>query len=193
MIKRIGSDEFGRAVWLCRCACGNSKESSGKLLRAGKLKSCGCLQPEVVAKRNFKHGLCTRGNSHYLYGTWRRMIQRCEDRGCSDYKKYGARGISVCERWRKSFSDFLRDVGERPDGMTLDRKDTNGNYSPDNFRWATPRQQANNTRRNHIIKFSGFKRTMSEWESETGIPQRVIWYRWSIGWSPRKILTTPHG
>ena len=88
------------------------------------------------------------------YKTWRRMRDRCLTPTCHDYQEYGARGITVCERWRQSFSAFFEDMGPRPEGLTLERTNNNGNYEPGNCKWATLKEQSRNTRKNHLITFA---------------------------------------
>ena len=98
-----------------------------------------------LARRNFRHGFASRGKLHPLYYTWRAMRKRCANPNSRDWKWYGARGIRVCKRWQ-NFANFLADVGERPKGFEIDRRNNDGNYSPKNFRWATRSEQIRNSR-----------------------------------------------
>lgn len=129
-------------VWNCTCRCGNKRIVRQGALRNGSSKSCGCLFSELVSKANKKHGMY----EHYLYKAWTSMIQRCSNPNNPSYKNYGGRGIFVCDRWTK-FPNFLEDVGDRPNGLTLDRRDNDDGYYPENCRWATSTLQSINKRR----------------------------------------------
>lgn len=119
------------------------------------------------------------------------MNQRCNDPGHSNYKYYGGRGIKVCERWKK-FENFYNDMGERPDGHTLERIDLNSDYCPENCRWITHKEQCNNRRSNRFIELDGERHTLQEWAIITGITRNTIEKRIdNYGWSIKKALTTP--
>lgn len=127
--------------WLCQCDCGKQKVVLGGNLRFGRTTSCGCVQREAAKDANTKHG----NYRHELFATWRLMWRRCTEETYKQYKDYGGRGITVCDRW-KSFELFAQDMGTRPEGMTLDRENNDGNYEPSNCRWATRKEQIANQR-----------------------------------------------
>ena|SRR5207302_6315671 len=133
-VRRAG--RANRRYWRCRCACGGITVANGAKLRSGRRTSCGCA-------RRAQGGLCVRFPREY--STWRAMVGRCEDISWANYWKYGGRGIRVCERWH-DFKNFLDDMGPRPAGKTLDRRNGNGHYEPNNCRWATPLTQRHNRR-----------------------------------------------
>lgn len=145
-----GHNKHRNALWRCRCDCGNEVVALSGNLRKGHTQSCGCFMKEMVSQtqkgRADTHGHHVNGRPSRTYRTWRSMVQRCADPNNISYKYYGGRGIKVCERWQK-FENFLADMGERPQGMTLDRyPDNNGNYEVGNCRWATAIQQRANRR-----------------------------------------------
>lgn len=162
---RISSAGRAEAMWRCVCDCGNTFSAATGILRNGHKKSCGCLSSESRKEKATTHGFCgTR-----TYASWKSMITRCTNENTPNYARYGAKGISVCDRWLM-FENFLADMGERPDNKTLDRfPDSNGNYEPGNCRWATLKQQCENRRSTRWIEHDGTRLSVSEWAKRLGI------------------------
>jgi hypothetical protein len=133
---------------------------------------------------------------HYLDPIWRAMVTRCYNKNCKAYKRYGGRGIKVCERWlepyNKGFWNFVEDMGERPEGCSLDRINNDYGYCPENCRWATLKEQHRNMSINRVIIYAGESKTLVEWSEETGIKQTTLMMRLDrYGWTPEEALTLP--
>lgn len=137
-----------RAMWSCLCDCGNRHVASGTDMASGNTKSCGCQKIELAAKVNLKHGMSKGGKLHGAYASYRGMLGRCYTNSNSEFKRYGGRGIRVCDRWLgpNGFDNFLSDLGERPDGYSIERVDVGADYSPENCKWIPRGDQAKNTR-----------------------------------------------
>lgn len=172
------------------CDCGNKGVSSITVLKKGIVVSCGCFKREYMASKKTTHNM----SNHPLYWTWVQMRSRCNNKRNLHYKNYGGRGIKVCERW-DDFTLFLVDVGERPSGeYSLDRIDNNGNYEPGNVRWATRKEQLNNTRRNTLNKIVGIgckKQPIKEWIKEYAIPEATYYSRVFRGEDIVSAITRP--
>ena len=174
----------GDVCWLCECECGNIKNISGKSLRTGKTKSCGCLH-----KNNFEP---THGKSDTrLYKIWVGMKMRCHNPNNTSYKNYGARGIKVCKEWLCDFENFYKWSMNNgyDDTLSIDRMNVNEDYSPSNCRWATRLEQNNNSRHNTYLIFNGESKTIKQWSLITGIKETTIISRLQYGWSIEDSLT----
>lgn len=197
VVREEEKDKFGHTKWLCRCDCGQEKIIYGNSLRQGSTKSCGCLSIEITVKRNLKHGHSKRSGYSKTYRVWDHMIQRCNNSNCKAYEDYGGRGIGVCARWDisqgGSFENFLNDVGEQPGkGYSIDRVNNNGDYSPNNWKWSTNKEQMRNTRRNRTEIFNGKNQCRTDWAKEYRMSTSALIQRLDkLGWTIEKALTTP--
>jgi hypothetical protein len=139
-----------------------------------------------------KHGHCPTRNPSPTYVSWQEMKGRCLNKKRDSYPHYGGRGIKVYAPWIKSFSKFLEDMGERPEGKELDRIDTNGNYVPWNCQWSTKKQQNRNTRRTLFISIKGQKKSLAEWCEVLGTSYHSVRARIGrYGWDPKEALLSP--
>ena len=178
---------FGSVVWQCRCDCGRSASVASTNLVRGTTKSCGCIVAEVNKQRSGTHGKKKTPE----YSTWARMKDRCNNPKNDKFKHYGGRGIKVCERWMESFADFLADMGPRPSkDHSIDRRDVNGNYCPENCEWATREQQMRSRRTTQHFTVDGVTKTLAEWSRETGIKSRTITGRIAYGWTVADAIKT---
>lgn len=192
----LEGERFGRLIatsrtrcgdksgWLCICDCGNTTTAATKLLTSGHKKSCGCLRKDAAtraAKFNVTHGK----SGSRAFRIWAGMLHRCRH----PVKNYGARGISVCERWQ-SFENFIADMGEPPKGMEIDRVDNDGNYEPGNCRWVTPRDNAKNRRNTRLLTHNGTTRCITEWAADLGISHQALHRRIKVlRWPLDRALT----
>lgn len=174
----------GRVRWLCRCDCGREKRIRDDALRSGATSSCGCLSVEKSTERVSRHGLHKAPG----YSSWNAMISRCTRPENDNFKHYGGRGISVCERW-KSVELFLEDMGRPSPGQQIDRIDVNGNYEPGNCRWVSAKENANNRRNNVLISAFGAEMPAIEWSEKLGVPRPTIATRLRRGWPPEKAVS----
>ena len=177
----VALEYIGKSRWLCQCDCGNKKVIRTDHLKNGATISCGCYNREASSKRNRKHGM-TASPEYYA---WAHMIKRCENPTDSRFYRYGARGITVCERWKgqNGFQNFINDMGRRPGPKySIDRINNDGNYEPSNCKWSTMLEQSNNKGNNRLISYLGETKTLKEWSRELGFDYKNIWERMNCGW-----------
>lgn len=175
------------AMWEARCDCGTVKVYRGANLRNGSTSSCGCLNKERSAEAaRLTH--TTQGMTNTpTWKSWKSMHDRCLLASHKDYDRY--RHITICDRWLNNFEAFFADMGERPDGTTLERIDNEGHYSPDNCRWATHKEQARNRRNGAFVTHNGQSKTLAEWSEILGVRPSTLWRRLKRGMPAEKALT----
>jgi len=171
---RIGANN----TWDCVCICGARSAVNGQNLKSGHTTSCGCFHKERTSQSTRKHG----ASKSIEYRIWSGMKRRCSNKNEPKFNRYGERGITVCDRWLNSFEAFFSDMGPRPtDKHSIDRIDNNGNYEPGNCRWATDKEQANNTSANILLTINGMTKPLSVWADENGLNRSVIVARVATG------------
>lgn len=200
--KDLAGRQFGRLtvlgavsrrpmMWHCKCSCGGESISEARVLVNGSTRSCGCLSKEynalgLLGASVRKHGL----SQTPLYAVWQQMIRRCTSPSAHNFARYGGRGVKVCDRWHH-FENFLADMGERPEGCSIERIDNNGNYEPDNCRWATCKEQSSNMRVNRKLTFNGETLHLTEWARRLNMRPTTLRGRLQSGWSVPDALSTP--
>jgi hypothetical protein len=192
VLKYVGNNKDGRAIYLCKCDCGNEHTTLGKYLLSGETTSCGCRRLKILAdttKSQTTHGM----SNTRLYQTWQGMRERCNNPNDLNFHNYGGRGIKICKEWNdfKNFYIWAINNGYSED-LTIDRINSDGNYEPLNCRWADRKTQGNNTRRNHKLTYKEETKTMAEWAEIKGMDYttlraRINQYHWPI----ERALETP--
>ena len=183
---READRKYGHRYILCRCDCGNEKSINLNSLIKGMSNSCGCYRREFIANRNYKHGFAYRENgTERLYRIWQGMKRRCYDTNDPGYRNYGERGIKICDEWLNDYSAFREwsHANGYRDDLTIDRIDNDKGYYPYNCRWATVKEQSNNTRVNHRVTYQGETHTLSEWGDILGMSDDLISQRLRKGMS----------
>lgn len=194
VLNKAGSGKNKSLLWNCVCDCGREVVIDGLYLRSGDTKSCGCYRKECASKRMSTHKM----SKTRLYRVWAGVKNRCYNENASNYKYYGAKGITMCDEWKDSFESFRNwaiasgyNENARPQECTLDRIDNNSGYSPNNCRWANHQEQCNNQSSNKIIAFNGESHSMSEWADVIGMEYTTLRARIRRGMSISEALTKP--
>lgn len=177
--------------WICMCDCGNIKSVRSDHLRKNLVKSCGCHNSKISSKNNSTH----HDSKTRLYNIWCSMKGRCNNSNNDAYSNYGGRGIKVCDEWNDSFESFKEWANSSgyTDKLTIDRIDNDGNYCPENCKWSTYSEQANNRRSSNIIYIGLSKGTLSQWLKIYSMSHGVFYSRINAGWTVESAITTPVG
>lgn len=182
------NDNSNKVVWECQCDCGNTCLVSQPNLGRGTY-SCGCLNHESRVAVNTKHGM----RYSRIYYIWTSMIQRCYNPKAGSYRLYGAKGVTVCDEWRRDAASFFAWAADNgySDDLSIDRLDNSKGYSPDNCRWVTMKTQQNNRSTNKLLTHDGKTLTLSQWAETIGLNPRSLESRLVRGWPTEKALSTP--
>ena len=189
VLYKTDKTKYGKALWHCKCDCGNFKDTISTSLKNGDVKSCGCLQKEVrkenalhLDKVRLKHGM----SDNRLYRIYNDMVSRCYRKSINGYENYGGRGIRVCDEWlgEDGFKNFMSwsFANGYNEELTIDRLDSNGHYEPNNCKWSTRKEQANNTRATIFLEYGREKHSLTEWSEITGIRKGTLYTRMRKGW-----------
>ena len=187
-VQKRAPNRKGNTMWTCLCECGKQTDVRPGSLTSGDTTSCGCVAASNAANRLRTHGMTNTPE----FSAWYGAIQRCYVPTHKAFARYGGRGIRVCDRWRESFTNFHSDMGYRPSKYhSLDRKNNNGDYTPDNCRWATSFQQNRNKENTLKITFMGETLHPDEWGKRIGLKPSAVTARIKRGWSEERAITTP--
>lgn len=168
-MSRGKNEKYPRCGWICLCDCGKEHTTTAQSLKAGKCKSCGCLQIEIVGKQTRTHGKSDTRE----FSTWLSIRERCLSQSSSEYFRYGGRGITVCDRWLSSFENFYADMGSRPEGKyILCRRDQNRNFCPENCFWGSRKDNGAGKRR--WLEAGGERKILSDWARELNVTHTAI-------------------
>ena len=182
VLRYVGVNKHRQRMWQCLCDCGTVAVVRGLTLRSGSTASCGCYRRICAVT----HGRSRNGTPEYRI--WAAMLGRCKSDG---HRNYGGRGIRVCKRW-ESFENFYADMGPRPSPKhSLDRENNDGDYTPENCRWATKKEQDRNRRTNRLITYGGETKPLVSWAEKIGIHPAALSWRLDHGWELEDVMTTP--
>lgn len=181
-----------RPFWNCQCDCGKIVKKRSKTMKNGDSLSCGCIRRETTTAKNYVHGSAPRKACSPEYKTWCDIIKRTENQKYIHFKNYGGRGITVCERWRNSYSNFLGDMGQKPSPKhSIERINNEGDYEPSNCCWATQKAQCRNKRNNHKITHEGTTLCLGAWAEKLGMNYMTLYSRIRKGWTISESINTP--
>lgn len=191
VISQNGMTRSGNAKWLCRCDCGNLTTVAAGALRSGTTVSCGCWIREKTSQRSYIHGE-TNTRLHHI---WSSMKARCYYTKAINYPNYGGRGIRVCAEWRNGYMAFRNWALKNgyTEKSTIDRKNVNGNYCPENCQWISAFDQQSNKTNNRNITIGEITNTVTEWGRIYGIDPQAIWARLNRGWNGKDAVIVPSG
>lgn len=177
-----------RTYYLCECECGKQSSVRSDGLVGGTTTSCGCYNREIITKHG--HATLSGVGISSTYKSWYGMVRRCTDETYNVYEQYGAKGVTVCDRWL-NFKNFLSDMGERPDGHTIDRVDGTKGYSPDNCRWSTYKEQTANRHNTLYVTYNDERKPLALLCREANLAYGMVFARiFKSGWSVERALTT---
>lgn len=182
-----------RTFWECLCDCGNIHRCDMCNLKNGSTQSCGCLRDKLLQENHLTHGEASVHSKTKEYKTWVEIKTRCYNSKSKAYQYYGGRGISMCDRWRNSYENFLNDMGRAPSkSHSIDRIEVDKDYEPSNCKWATRIEQMNNTSRTMRVKYNGQIKPFSDWCRELGLNSDRVYQRiHKLKWSADEAFNTP--